>query len=1203
MGNNTIKRKGYDKSVDPGVGKANVQTVPLLGIVKNNIDSNKTGRIWVYLLDNLGLDENDHNNWRSVQYMTPFFGATAPNGQETGFGEYKLNPSSYGMWYSPPDIGSTVVCIFINGDMSPQTSFYIGAVPNPVALRMVPAIGANFDNEDLIFNEGEAESLGGAIRVPVTNMNTNDSGAADSEGYIDSPKPCHSYSSAIMFQQGILRDPIRGPVSSSAQRESPSRVGWGVSTPGRPIYEGGYTDETLPSALRSGNENGLKVISRRGGHSIVMDDGDITGRDRLMRLRTAQGHQILMSDDGQVLMILHSNGQSYIELGKEGTVDIYSTNSVNIRTQGDLNLHADNNVNIHAKKEFKVQAESIQISSDTNYNLKVGADYQAAAMGKHTTKANGPIAMAAAGEASLVSGAITYINGSKVNLNTGKPSTTPADVPAITKILHTDTLQHPEKGFIASPGSLPSITSRAPAHAPWAHANQGVSIKTNLSASATLPPAPSASVTQTNNVASAPPVSVSQGIINAMPNTVAPVSQALNRSATSAMLGAAATMTAAEAPNAVRTGSEIVTGADGEQEVLIGQYGQTAEQMETGGILKTGAAKLVKSLVQGGMSIERAMSDNLFTGVSGAGNFDQFVRNVEVQSACMVNNFQVAQAELTVSGLISGREDPTQIAGMVMATANEGLSATLDAVTTVGGLDIGLSADISRGGAGLSFDINKNFNVGGVNVNLGAGGDITSGGGFNIGVGGDFLAGGSSGGGRGSLGGVLGWVSTGNFAAGLSGLNSKFGSLSLSVEKMSGSLSLNAIIAKTRGAAAGAFYAIAGSFSAFKARVPQNLKQIARQSAQTTTDQSLSVVGGYADVDIIGKSLNADLGITLGNDNTQLDLGVSLVDGKVQFDAGIEGLLKGGAGVFGGSISTGSFGESVDLSLDTRNLSVDLFAEKTNLINRPISAVNSYLSGVLDTDQRVVSSLSNPASSIASGIDKLPGGQGAIAQVTNFDAFKQSIPGTDNLKSLMDKAQTAVMNNLPDPADLLNSNKESLTALASTGLPAGAASELQSAISSIGEDGEVSLPKIGVNTNDRSLINEQIDSILGDPGIPKPNFSGIPPESFEMPPSGDQYEAKVKQLLDADLEYKKYLSSTLTAAEQSRDALEKTLPPGDPKLAEAEKRVQDATAEADKLKQKKLAVLKELDSIYGSLPSSKKSKVSEGPASLRWAYG
>jgi hypothetical protein len=166
-----------------------------------------------------------------------------------------------------------------------------------------------------------------------------------------------------MQQQGILRDKYRGPISTSATREASSRVGWGVSTPGRPVYQGGLTDEDIASKLDLEPEN-YRVVTRRGGHSLIMDDGDIIGRDQLIRLRTALGHQILMSDDGQMLSILHSNGQTYIELGKEGTVDIFATNSVNVRTQGDLNLHADNDLNLDAKNININARENMTLNTD-----------------------------------------------------------------------------------------------------------------------------------------------------------------------------------------------------------------------------------------------------------------------------------------------------------------------------------------------------------------------------------------------------------------------------------------------------------------------------------------------------------------------------------------------------------------------------------------------------------------------------------------------------------------------------------------------------------------------------------------------------------------------------------------------------------------------------------------------------------------------
>lgn len=480
MATDYFKPRGQLPASKPDSGGGVIRNTPTLAVVKNNIDATRGGRIQVYLEDFGAPNPNDSTSWVTVSYMSPFFGSTPASGsnESTDYGTYTQNPSSYGMWYSPPDIGSTVICIFINGD--PSYGYYIGSVLQPELLQMIPAIGAS---PDIIANGPESAALGGATLLPVTNLNTNNSNITNGTQFLTAPKPIHSYSSSIYFQQGLIRDSIRGPISSSALRESPSRVGWGVSTPGRPIYQGGFTDaNVLTNGVKSSTES-LQLVSRRGGHSIVMDDGDVVGKDQLIRLRTALGHQILMSDDGQTLFIIHANGQSYIELGKEGTIDMYATNSVNIRTQGDLNLHADNNININAKNDLNIAANNIKINAETDISYRSGKNFSGYTLGTYTVKVNGSMSMEASGEGSYASTGTMYVNGSKINLNTGSTSVTPAEVPKIPIVTHTDTLFDKIKGWLAAPGYLLSIVSRAPAHAPWSNANQGVDVKVNNNSS------------------------------------------------------------------------------------------------------------------------------------------------------------------------------------------------------------------------------------------------------------------------------------------------------------------------------------------------------------------------------------------------------------------------------------------------------------------------------------------------------------------------------------------------------------------------------------------------------------------------------------------------------------------------------------------------------------------------------------------------
>ena len=769
---NTFRPKGATKANKLGAGGAVVTPVPVFGVVKDNVDPIRSGRLRVYISDMGGTNPNDSNAWLTVNYMTPFYGATEGTGPKTGYGTYLQNPVSYGMWSSPPDVGTTVICVFINGD--PNYGYWIGCVPDPESLFMVPANGSS---ETAVLNEGEASSYGGAKKLPVTNINANNDKINDSPAFYNEPKPVNSYLAGVLNQQGLIRDTIRGTIGTSAQRESPSRVGWGVNTPGRPIYEGGYTDETIADAATGiGPEGGLKITSRRAGHSIVMDDGDLIGRDQLIRLRSSLGHQILMSDDGQCLFIIHANGQSWIELGKEGTIDMYATNSVNIRTQGDLNLHADNNINMHAKKDFNLYGENVNVNSDKKTNFRIGTDYNIQSLGQYTLKVGSGMSLASSGEASFASSATTFVNGSKINLNTGSAGLVPEEVKPIGTVAHTDTLYDSQKGWAAAPGALLSIVSRAPAHAPWSSANQGVDVKVDNNAAANFPSPPSPALVSTNAaVADLPSTPVSASVASTVPVTGA-ISSALDKNVTTAMVGQVATLAqTGPAASVVKLGVGVVDGT-----AVIGKMAQSPQQLEAAGVIKPGSAALVNSLVSSGKTVEQALTSNMFTGKPGAENITNYVNNPVAQVEAQVANFQQAQSKLTQAGAITGNEASGQIAGLVNATASVGLESTVNFMKTA-------SPDVSGTLANPAGAINK------------------------------------------MVGNVTGSISSGNFAANLgSVVTGGVGAIATSLGGITKSLGggVGGLLDSAKGVAFSAFSAITKGFPNLKAGVPQNLKQI-----------------------------------------------------------------------------------------------------------------------------------------------------------------------------------------------------------------------------------------------------------------------------------------------------------------------------------------------------------------------------------------
>jgi Type VI secretion system/phage-baseplate injector OB domain len=1050
MAQDYFKPKGKAKASKPDAGGGVIRSEPALGVVKNNIDPTRGGRIQVYIADFGAPDPDDSSSWITVSYLSPFFGATQGTAGQDSLGSFITNPSSYGMWFSPPDIGSTVVCIFVNGDMN--YGYYIGGVPTPELLQMVPAIGSS---ENVTLNKSEATSYGGATKLPVTNLNTNNSALTNDAKYLNAAKPVHSYLASILAQQGLIRDPIRGPITSSALRESPSRVGWGVSTPGRPIYSGGYTDNNVADAAANADDNRLEVVARRGGHSIVMDDGDLIGNDQLVRIRSALGHQILMSDDGQTLFIIHSNGQSYIELGKEGTIDMYATNSVNIRTQGDLNLHADNNININAVKDLNIAADNINMQTETDINFRAGANFKGYTLGTYTIKVDGPMSMGSGGSGSYASSGDMFINGSRVNLNTGETSTAPDVVAPLPSIAHTDTLFDKAKGWAAAPAKLLSIVSRAPAHAPWSNANQGVDVKVSNNASDELAEAPTGAVEAANNSAASAPTDVTNPSLSSTVPATASTSESLTNSVTSSMVSTVATNAANIAPNVVSTGAGVFENSKGILTAGVGDVALTPNQLERAGVLKPGASTLVNSLVQGGANVQSAMTNNLFTGKAGAETLLTISQNTTAQVKAQVENFQHAQTGLTSAGIITGKEAPSQIAGLVVAGATAGLPATIDFVKNSAG--------------------NVANAVGG--VTSGATSDVAQ------------------------------LVASGNFAASMATtVTGGTSSITTALNGVSKSAitGLSGLVDSAKGVAGSAFSAITKSFKAFIPGIPQNLKEIAATNAK---QQSINEARANSSV-------------------------VDQVSGEIKSNVP---------------------------SLTNPLTKAVILAAGPSLVNKLPSA-----------------------SALASGLTALPGGEGAVSSVIgNSGSSLPNFPSIKQASDLIKNTSAAVQNSISDPTAILSGNvalsagsmsdvankaeslvsnplakglaagTQSLTSLASAGLPAAAAASLQASISSLSSASPfpIKLPTVSSNTTNRGEVTALLGTVLGDKRIPTPDFKGTGPTNAakaEVARLDDLVKQQQTLIVEKDTQGKK-----VDNARQAYLEAKNNLPQGDPVIASA----------------------------------------------------
>ena len=184
------------------------------------------------------------------------------------------------------------------------------------------------------------------------------------------------------------------------------------------------------------------------------------------------------------------------------------------------------------------------------------------------------------------------------------------------------------------------------------------------------------SQTYDNSARLPPPNPVTAATAATVP-AIGTISKSLNAGVTAAMIGGTAAQAAAAYPEVVSNGTGIIVDAAGNVNAGIGILAKTPQQLEAAGILKPGAASLVTGLVQRGMSIESAMTNNLFTGVSGAENLQALINNTSAQAEAQIINFQQAQSAMMMTGAIVGNEAPGAIAGIVNAAAYVGLKSTV----------------------------------------------------------------------------------------------------------------------------------------------------------------------------------------------------------------------------------------------------------------------------------------------------------------------------------------------------------------------------------------------------------------------------------------------------------------------------------------------------------------------------------------------
>lgn len=453
----------------------NTNSGPYVGIVKNNVDLLRSGRLQVYIPSIGGPDPDDPRCWISCSYASPFFGHTNLLSTASS-ANYDQVRQSYGFWMVPPDLGVRVLIIFADGDIN--LAYWFACIPEPFVNQMVPAVGSR-DAGKIDLNTASAGVKSAAAARPETTnypsseINVRRPSASGQPGvklerFYSEKRALHEDAYKRLLAQGLDADSVRGAITSSSQRESPSNV-IGFSSPGRPVKDIASRPDA-ENLIRSGADISQFFVEgkkgRRGGHSLVLDDGDVLGRDMLVRLRTARGHQILLHDTEDLIYISSANGRTWVELSADGQVQIYAADSISLRTQRDFNVHADGDINLNAKKSLniyagaaaKIESASIQAKSTGPMNLH--------STGALTLKSDGTVGVESAAALGITAGATLSLWSPSIGINSSR-GPGGETVPALPKNSLPDTAQAGPV-YKSSPAALESINPVVPTHEPYA---------------------------------------------------------------------------------------------------------------------------------------------------------------------------------------------------------------------------------------------------------------------------------------------------------------------------------------------------------------------------------------------------------------------------------------------------------------------------------------------------------------------------------------------------------------------------------------------------------------------------------------------------------------------------------------------------------------------------------------------------------------
>lgn len=325
-----------------------------LGQVVDTNDPQQMGRIRVMCEVWGDTPSTPVNSLPWAMYCSPFGGTMtcATRGPDPAKSVTE-GPVSYGMW-AIPKVGSYAFVMCLDGH--PDQRLWIGCLPGPFLTHTLPM--GRFFSEG---TEGPFSSTEKTVEPIATNL--REAFGDITEKYEGRTRGAEQQVAAVNERQ------LNKTVSKAADEFTPQRRGYQLNRI-RPDIQFQATGGNYDSQMYS--------ITTPGLHMLLMDDSDTNGK---IRLRSTSGNQIILDDTNERIYVSTSDGKNWVEMDKNGNVDIYSERRISVYAEKDINFKAGNsfrveapNIHFNASSDFRVHSNDVYFRTDNDFNVRASND-------------------------------------------------------------------------------------------------------------------------------------------------------------------------------------------------------------------------------------------------------------------------------------------------------------------------------------------------------------------------------------------------------------------------------------------------------------------------------------------------------------------------------------------------------------------------------------------------------------------------------------------------------------------------------------------------------------------------------------------------------------------------------------------------------------------------------------------------------------